>query len=153
MEALVGDDLAAESFGASLDLAGVIADACQFSQQLAAFLKTDHGTNGSNHAHRGGRQAGLLDTQMPVAWAESAAAKLAVIVSPFQLEFAQYALKNLYPASGVTSGLAAMAGTRRTRVIGSVGVELLLDSARRQTQDQAARGGFNGFEIDEVRSA
>jgi hypothetical protein len=47
---------------------------------------------------------------MPVAGAESAAAMRTMIVSPFQFEFAQYALKNLYPATGITSGLAAIAG-------------------------------------------
>jgi hypothetical protein len=46
---------------------------------------------------------------MPVAWIESAAAMWAMIVGTIQLEFAQYALNNFSPASGIASGLAAFA--------------------------------------------
>jgi len=76
-----------------------------------------------------------------------------IIVGPFQFEFAQYALKSLYPATGITSGLTAIAGQRRACAIRSVGIELLFDCARCQTQNLASRGGFDGFEIDVVGSA
>jgi hypothetical protein len=33
-----------------------------------------------------------------------------MIVGPFQFEVAQYAVKNLAPTSGISSGLAAFAG-------------------------------------------
>src|ERR1019366_7191835 len=76
VEPLLGGDLVAEGFGAAFHLAGINADASQFPQQLAAFLKTDHRTDCSNHADGGGRKAGLLDPQLPVTRIESAAAKL-----------------------------------------------------------------------------
>lgn len=76
-----------------------------------------------------------------------------MIVGPIQLEFAQYALNNLYPASGIASGLAAFAVERRTSVIRSVGVEPLLYSARCQSQNLAPRGGLDGFEIYAIGGA
>jgi hypothetical protein len=76
-----------------------------------------------------------------------------MIVGPIQFEFAQYALNNLYPASGIASSLTAFAVEKRTRVIRNVGVEPLLDSARRQSQNLAPRGGLDGFEIQTVGGA
>ncbi len=110
VDPLIGGDLVAECFGAALHLAGINADARQFPQQLAAFLKTDHRTDGPNHADGGGRKTGFLDSQMPVAWAESALAMRTMIVGSIQAEIAQYALKSLLPAPGITRVLAAIAG-------------------------------------------
>ena len=101
----------------------------------------------------GRRKAGLLDPQLPVTRIESAAAKRTVIAGPIQLEFVQYALHNLHPASGIASGLTACAVQRRTNVIRGVGVEALLDSARRQSQNLASCGGLDGFEIQVIRGA
>jgi hypothetical protein len=76
-----------------------------------------------------------------------------VIVGPNQVEFAQYALNNLYTATGIASGLTTFAVQRRTNVIGSVGIEPPLDSARGQSQNLAPRGGFDGFEIQAIGGA
>jgi len=147
LEPLIGGDFVPERFGAALHLTGINADAGQFPQQLAAFLKTDHRTDGSNHADGGRRKAGVLDSQMPVARIKSAAAMRAMIVGPIQFEFAQYASNNLCPASGIASGLAACAVQKRTSVIRGVGVEPPLYSARCHSQNLAPRGGLDGFEI------
>ncbi len=153
VDPLIGGDLVAERFRAALHLTGVNANASQFPQQLAAFLKTDHRSNGSYHADGGRRKAGLLDTQMLVAWIESAAAMRTMIVGPIQLEFAQYALNNFYSASGIASGPAASAVQRRSRAIGNVGVEPLLDCARCQSQNLTPRSDLDGFEIHAVGCA
>ena len=65
----------------------------------------------------------------------------------------EYALNNLYPAPGIASGLTAFAIQRRTGVIRGAGVKPPLDSARRQSQNLAPRGGLDGFEIHAIRSA
>jgi hypothetical protein len=74
-----------------------------------------------------------------------------MIVGPFQCEFAQYALNNLSPPSGIASGLAAFAVERRAGVIRSVGVEPLRYRARCQSQNLSSRGGLDGFEIYAIR--
>jgi hypothetical protein len=76
-----------------------------------------------------------------------------MIVGPIQLEFAQYALNNLCPASGIASGPTAFAVERRAGVIRNVGVEPLLYSAHCQSQNLAPRGGLDGFEIHALRAA
>jgi hypothetical protein len=153
VESLIGGDLVTERFGAALSLTGIDADAGQFPQQLAAFLKTDHRTDCSNHADGGRRKAGFPHSQLTVARTESAPAVRAMIIGTIQFEFAQYALKNLAPASGIASGLAAVAVERRTRLIRSAGVEALLDGARRQAQNLSPRSGLDGFEIDAIGGA
>jgi hypothetical protein len=77
----------------------------------------------------------------------------AMIVGTIQFEFAQDAVENLAPASGLASGLAAVAFERRTRLIRSVGVEALLDGARRQAQNLSPRSGLDGFEIYAIGGA
>jgi hypothetical protein len=153
VEPFIGGDLLTERFGATLDLTGINADAGQFPQQLAAFLKADHRTDCSNHADGGRRKAGFVHSQVTVARTESAFAVRAVIVGTIQVEFSQDALENLAPASGIASGVAAVAGERRARLIRSVGVEALLDGARRQAQNLSPRSGLDGFEIYAIGGA
>jgi hypothetical protein len=109
VEPFIGGDFVAERFGVALNLTGVNANARQFPQQLAAFLETNHRTDGPHHADGGRRKAGLLDPQLSVTRVESTAAMPAMIVGSVQLEFAQDALNHLEPASGIASGLAASA--------------------------------------------
>ena len=59
VDPLIGGDLVAERFRAALHLTGVNANARQFPQQLAAFLKTDHRGIRPYHADGGRRKAGL----------------------------------------------------------------------------------------------
>jgi hypothetical protein len=149
----ISGDLLSERFGAALYLTGIHSDAGQFPQQLAAFLKADHRTDCSHPADGGRRKAGFLHSQVTVARTESASAMRAMIVGTIQFEFAQDAVENLAPASGLASGLAAVAFERRTRLIRSVGVEALLDGARRQAQNLSPRSGLDGFEIYAIGGA
>ena len=82
MASLICGNLVTERFGAMLHPTGINGDAGKFPQQLAAFQKTDHRTHCPNHAERGGRQAGLLDSRMPIVGAESAPTIGTMVVSP-----------------------------------------------------------------------
>jgi hypothetical protein len=81
---LICGDLLAQSFGGSLDLLGIDGHACQFAQQLAAFLEADHRTYGAGHACEGGRQGGVFDTQLLIAGTKTMTARAAMIVGALQ---------------------------------------------------------------------
>ena len=58
--ALVFGDFLAQSFGGAFHLLGIHHHPDEFLQQLAAFLKTDHGADRAGHARECRRQRGVL---------------------------------------------------------------------------------------------
>jgi len=85
--------------------------------------------------------------QMTVARTKPALALGAVIIGPLQQQRPQYALKRLPVAPMILGGCSACAWQFRTRMIGGVGVETLLQRSCSQTQRLPSCSRFDGFKI------
>jgi len=145
MTALVGGDLRAERLGIPLDLFGIYLNPGQFIEQLAAFLKADHGSHRPHHANDAGSQIRIPKIQCSIARTKSVAAISAVIVRPIQPKFAQHTLKSLASPSGIARRATARAKQMRAGEVGQVGVDSPLNGTCRYLERLAACGCFQSF--------
>lgn len=76
----------------------------------------------------------------------------AMVVGALQFERAEHTGDDLCAPPGKTSRVAARAGSLRPSVVRMVGVEVVRNGGRRQTQCFAAGSGLDGFEVQCVGS-
>jgi len=84
---------------------------------------------------------------MLIAGAEAVPAGGAVIIGALQAQSTQYTLHLLHPATDIARRLPATAIHRRTRLIGKVGIETLLNRSRCQPQGSLAKSHLQRLEI------
>jgi hypothetical protein len=74
-------------------------------------------------------------------------ASIAVIVSPFQVQWSQDVLERLFVTAMILSRFSAGAIQLRARMIGRLGVEALVQRPRRQTQGLPSRRHLHRLEL------
>ena len=149
--ALVVGDLAPERLGGALDVLGRHVHAGQLAQQGVALREADHRADLPHHARDARGQRRALHAEGRVARTDAGLTRVAVVVGALHAQLAQHAGDALGAPTGVARR-GPTAGTRplRADVIGVVGVEPLLDGARRHRQRPAPHRRLHRLEVEPV---
>jgi hypothetical protein len=98
--ALVFGDFLAQGLCRTFYLLGIDSHTGQFLQEFTAFLKTNQGADGTDHARERGRQGGVLDSQMSIAGKVAVTASGTVIVGTLQPQRTEHTVELLAATSG-----------------------------------------------------